>query len=64
MAAVYTGFLLWRMFLKLDSVQYPIKTYGDIVGRTCGSTTRYCIDLLQSVQLLCNVAVVILGNGQ
>lgn len=63
-AAVYTGILLWRMFLKLDSIKYPIKNYGDIVGRTCGSTTRYCIDLLQSIQLLCNVAVIILGNGQ
>lgn len=62
--AVYTGILLWRMYLNLDSDKYPIKNYGDVVGRTCGSTTRYCIDLLQSIQLVCNVAVIILGNGQ
>ena len=25
--AAYTGFLLWWMYLKLDSSKYPIKTY-------------------------------------
>ena len=61
--AVYTGFLLWRMFLKLDSYKYPLKNYGDLVGRVCGKEARICIDILQSIQLVCNVAVIILGNG-
>lgn len=62
--AAYTGFLLWNMYLKLDSVKYPLKTYGDIVGRIYGKSTRYLIDVLQAIQLFCNVAVIILGNGQ
>ncbi|ODV88483.1 hypothetical protein CANCADRAFT_4622 [Tortispora caseinolytica NRRL Y-17796] len=45
--AVYTGFLLYYMFLGLDSLHFPVKSYGDL-----------CL------QLLCNVAVIILGNGQ
>lgn len=52
------------MFLKLDSEKYPIKNYGDLVGRICGSSARYCVDIFQSIQLMSNVAVVILTNGQ
>jgi hypothetical protein len=63
-AAAYCGFLLWRQFLLLDSIKYPLKNYGDIVGRIYGKRTRYAIDFFQSIQLFCNVAVIILGNGQ
>lgn len=63
-AAAYTGYLLWNMFLKLDSSQYPLRSFGDIVHRIYGKQVRLGVDLLQCVQLLCNVAVIILGNGQ
>lgn len=62
--AAYTGVLIWRMYLKLDSMKYPLRNYGDIVGRVYGKHTRYAIDIFQAIQLLCNVAVIILGNGQ
>ncbi|ODV76729.1 uncharacterized protein CANTADRAFT_86508 [Suhomyces tanzawaensis NRRL Y-17324] len=52
------------MYLSLDSDKYPLKSYGDLVGRVCGEKIRYAADLLQSLQLLCNVAVIVLGNGQ
>ncbi|GAV28244.1 hypothetical protein PMKS-001714 [Pichia membranifaciens] len=62
--AAYCGALLWHQFLHLDSIKYPLRNYGDIVGRIYGQYTRYFIDFFQSVQLFCNVAVIILGNGQ
>lgn len=64
MAAVYTGFALLRMFLKLDSLVYPMRNFGDVVGRIYGKRVRYGVDFLQALQLICNVAVIILGNGQ
>lgn len=63
-AAAYCGCLLWDLFLQLDSIKYPLRNYGDIVGRIYGRYTRYAIDFFQSIQLFCNVAVIILGNGQ
>ena len=63
-AAAYCGFLLWNQFLLLDSIKYPLRNYGDVVGRIYGRGVRYSIDFFQSVQLFCNVAVIILGNGQ
>jgi hypothetical protein len=62
--AAYTGYILWNCFLKLDSAYYPLKNYGDLVGRIYGKKIRTGVDVLQCVQLLCNVAVIILGNGQ
>ena len=63
-AAAYCGVLLWNQFLLLDSIKYPLRNYGDVVGRIYGRGVRYSIDFFQSVQLFCNVAVIILGNGQ
>ena len=63
-AAAYTGYLLWDQFLKLDSQKYPLQSFGDVVGRIYGKYTRYGVDCLQIIQLLFNVAVIILGNGQ
>ena len=61
---MYCGYLLWKIYLKLDSEKYPLKTYGDIVGRIYGPRVRYGVDFLQCLQLLCSVSVIILGNGQ
>lgn len=63
-AAAYCGALLWNQFLLLDSIKYPLRNYGDVVGRIYGRGVRYSIDFFQSIQLFCNVAVIILGNGQ
>lgn len=49
--AGYGGFLLWRMFLGLDSDRYPLKTYGDIAFRVFGSVCRYVVNTVQSVQV-------------
>lgn len=52
------------MYLGLDSDQYPLKTYGDLAFRLYGPVVRHGFNFLQSVQLLCNVGVIIVSNGQ
>ncbi|KAF4555622.1 Transmembrane amino acid transporter-like protein 11 [Elsinoe fawcettii] len=62
--AGYSGYLIWKMFLGLDSYQYPCKTYGDLAFRIYGTWARHSVNILQSVQLLCNVGVIVIQNGQ
>lgn len=62
--AGYTGWQMWQMFLRLDSDKYPMKTYGDIAFRVYGKLARYLLNILQSIQLLFNVGVIIIANGQ
>lgn len=62
--AGYTGYQIWAMFLRLDSDEYPMKTFGDIAFRVYGAVARHLINILQSIQLIFNVGVIIIGNGQ
>jgi hypothetical protein len=62
--AAYTGLILWRLFVRLDSVRYPLKSYSDIAERIYGKPARHVCTVLQSIQLLINVAVICLANGQ
>lgn len=50
--ATYTGFILWRLFVRLDSERYPLRTYSDIVERIYGKRARQASSFLQNVQLL------------
>jgi hypothetical protein len=59
-----TGWLLWKMFLELDSDRYPLSTYGDVAFRIYGPWARHSVNVLQSVQILFNVGVIIIGNAQ
>jgi hypothetical protein len=52
------------MFLGLDSHQYPMRTYGDIAFRLYGTPMRHLVNILQSIQLLFNVGIIVIGNGQ
>ncbi|KAF9221171.1 hypothetical protein BS17DRAFT_712478 [Gyrodon lividus] len=61
--AAYSGFLLWHMFMKLDSEKYPLRSFGDLGYRLYGSWFRHLCNILQSLQLIFNVALIILGNG-
>ncbi|KAF9554688.1 hypothetical protein CPC08DRAFT_712698 [Agrocybe pediades] len=62
--ALYTGLILWRLYVRLDSPRYPLKTYGDMADRIFGKTARHICTFLQSIQLLVNVATICLSNGQ
>ncbi|KAF9919936.1 hypothetical protein FBU30_010358 [Linnemannia zychae] len=63
-AAFYCGILLWRLFVHLDSDRYPIKSYADICERIFGRSARHVCTFLQSLQLIVNVGVICLSNGQ
>lgn len=59
--AVYTGYLLYKMYLGLDSDRFPLRSYGDLAFITFGNYARHLVNVLQSIQLLFNVAIIILG---
>ena len=48
----------------LDSYEYPVKSYGDLAFRLYGPIARYGFNILQSIQLICNVGVIIISNGE
>ena len=52
------------MFLQLDSDRYPLRSYGDLAFRTYGSIARHTINVMQSIQLVFNVGIIIVLNGQ
>jgi hypothetical protein len=62
--AGYSGYLLWRCFLALDSYEFPCRNYGDFFFRIYGTWSRYACNILQSLQLLLIVGQVIIQNGQ
>ncbi|KAF8967257.1 transmembrane amino acid transporter protein-domain-containing protein [Flammula alnicola] len=62
--ALYTGLILWRLFIRLDSGRHPVKTYADISERIFGRAARHIVNVLQSLQLIINVATICLSNGQ
>lgn len=63
-AALYTGLILWRIFVRLDSLRYPIRTYGDMAERLFGTWAKHLVTVLQSLQLIVNVGTLCLSNGQ
>jgi len=62
--ACFTGLQLWRLFCKLDSSEFPIKTYGELGGRILGKEFKHLCSALQSLQLIINVGVICLSNAQ
>ncbi|MCJ1359787.1 MAG: hypothetical protein MMC33_009790 [Icmadophila ericetorum] len=61
---VGSGYLLWKIFLGLDSYEFPLKNYGDLAFRLYGTIPRHVVNFLQSVQLLCGVGLIVISNGQ
>ncbi|RSH78012.1 uncharacterized protein EHS24_002463 [Apiotrichum porosum] len=62
--AFLSGQILWRMYLSMDSEQYPVTCYADLGERTFGRFVRHVFNVFQSLQLLFNVAILIIANGQ
>ena len=55
--STYSGILIWSLFLRLDSLRYPLKTYADVAERIFGRFARHICNLLQSIQLLISVYI-------
>lgn len=62
--AAYCGYLLWKIYLALDSYEFPLRNYGDLAFRIYGSIPRHCVNVLQSIQLCLICGQVIIQNGQ
>ena len=62
-AAGFSGWILWQVFLGLDSSRYPLLSFGDTYFRVYGPFARHFINIAQSLQQFMTVCVLILGNG-
>ncbi|KAJ5381614.1 uncharacterized protein N7496_004042 [Penicillium cataractarum] len=62
--AGYSGYLLWVTFIGLDSYQFPLRSFGDIGFRLYGPWLRHFFNILQSIQLLLNVGLIVISNGE
>ncbi|ORY61708.1 amino acid transporter-like protein [Pseudomassariella vexata] len=62
--AWYSGWILWKAFLALDSDRYPLRSYGDYFYRLFGPGARHFINIGQALQQLLTVSALILTNGQ
>lgn len=52
------------MLSGLDSYQFPTRAFGDIGYRLYGPWFRHLVNILQAVQLVCNVGAIIISNGE
>ena len=62
--AAYSGYLLWTIFMGLDSYQFPIKSFGDLGYRLGGPILRHAFNILQAIQLILNVGLIVISNGE
>lgn len=45
-------------------MHYPLKSFGDIAFRIYGPWARHVVNILQTVQLIFNVGLIVIQNGQ
>ncbi|OTB16827.1 hypothetical protein K445DRAFT_311273 [Daldinia sp. EC12] len=62
--SAYSGWILWKVFIQLDSDRYPIRNYADIFLRLFGPGMKHFVNVAQAIQLVMVLGVVILINGQ
>ncbi|ROW11629.1 hypothetical protein VMCG_01359 [Cytospora schulzeri] len=63
-AAAASGWMIWKVFLGLDSTRYPMQSFGDTYYRIFGPFWRHMINVFQALQQFMTVAVLILANAQ
>lgn len=61
-AAFVSGFMIFRVFIRLDSSRFPIVSFGDPFFRLYGSNMRHFINFMQALQMFLSVAVLQLGQ--
>ncbi|BFZ58805.1 hypothetical protein PYCC9005_005870 [Savitreella phatthalungensis] len=62
--AGYSGYLIWMCFMGLDSFQFPVKSFGDLGYRLGGAPLRHFFNFLQAIQLILNVGLITISNGE
>jgi hypothetical protein len=58
-----SGWILWRVFLALDSSRFPLQSFGDTYYRVFGAKSRHFINFAQALQQFMTVCVLILACG-
>lgn len=64
LAAAFGGWLLNQCFCKVDSNNYPVRTYSDLAARIVAPWFRYPFGLLQFIQLILNCGLLLLSTAQ
>jgi len=62
--AGYSGYLIWRVFIGIDSYEFPARNYGDLGFRTWGTAVRHITNFLQAIALLLLLGQVTILFGQ
>jgi len=62
--AGYSGYLIWHVYLGVDSYEFPARNYGDLGFRTWGTTARYTTNILQALGLLLILGQVTIQFGE
>lgn len=62
--AGYSGYLIWHVYLGVDSYQFPARNYGDLAFRTWGMVARHVVNFLQALALLLILGQVTIQFGQ
>lgn len=62
--AGYSGYLVYRVFLGVDSYEFPARNYGDLALRTWGTTARYITNACQALGLLLITGQVTIQYGE
>ncbi|OCK74275.1 hypothetical protein K432DRAFT_409998 [Lepidopterella palustris CBS 459.81] len=62
--AGYSGYLIWHVYLGVDSYEFPARNYGDLAMRTWGSTARHVTNVLQALGLLLILGQVTIQYGE
>ncbi|KAI8631240.1 transmembrane amino acid transporter protein-domain-containing protein [Xylariaceae sp. FL1651] len=60
----YSGYLIWKIFMGVDSHEFPARNYGDLAFRAWGTTARHIVNVLQAVALLLLLGQVTILFGQ
>ncbi|RFU32356.1 hypothetical protein B7463_g4002, partial [Scytalidium lignicola] len=62
--AGYSGYLIYHVFLGVDSYEFPARNYGDLGFRTWGTLTRYITNIMQALGLLLLLGQVVIQYGE
>lgn len=62
--AIIGGKLLSYAFCRLDSDNFPLRTFADLATRILGPWSRFGVAGLQFIQMILNVGIILLTTGQ
>ena len=62
--AGYSGYLIYHVYLGIDSYEFPARNYGDLGFRTWGTIARHTTNILQALGLLLILGQVTIQFGE